>query len=306
MSGIDHVTLEAPDRAATEAFVEAAFGPKAPVRTRAGDAPTSGFRGFTLSIVVSRPAAVDAFADAAVAAGATVLKPAKPFWGYGGVVQGPDGTIWTLASSSKKDRDPATREIDELVLQLGVDDVAASKAVLRRPGSRGQPCEPTSRSSRMADRKKDAKGPKLLSGGNPQIPKGDGDGPVRPDAAEALEPRRDALPRRPRGRRPRRRAAPLLVRAVRRLTRRRPLTPPGDPGRTTAWLVGGGRDGRPPPRRQPAPTLPDLTLSILRATWQPSTRKGVSRSERVALARRTAGASRRGVPTGVVDDVCLP
>jgi hypothetical protein len=56
------------------------------------------------------------------------LKPAaKSLWGYGGVVQAPDGTIVTVASSSKKDTGPATREIDELVLQLGVADVAASK-----------------------------------------------------------------------------------------------------------------------------------------------------------------------------------
>ena len=31
----------------------------------------------------------------------------------------------------------------------------------------------------MTDGKKDNKGPKLLSGGNPQIPKGEGDGPVQ-------------------------------------------------------------------------------------------------------------------------------
>jgi hypothetical protein len=31
----------------------------------------------------------------------------------------------------------------------------------------------------MAERKKDESGPKLLSGGNPQIPKGEGDGPVQ-------------------------------------------------------------------------------------------------------------------------------
>jgi hypothetical protein len=31
----------------------------------------------------------------------------------------------------------------------------------------------------MAERKKDESGPTLLSGGNPQIPKGEGDGPVR-------------------------------------------------------------------------------------------------------------------------------
>jgi hypothetical protein len=56
------------------------------------------------------------------------LKPAaKSLWGYGGVVQAPDGTIVTVASSSKKDTGPAAREIDELVLQLGVADVAATK-----------------------------------------------------------------------------------------------------------------------------------------------------------------------------------
>jgi hypothetical protein len=31
----------------------------------------------------------------------------------------------------------------------------------------------------MSDRRKDDEGPKLLSGGNPQIPKGEGDGPVQ-------------------------------------------------------------------------------------------------------------------------------
>jgi len=128
MSGIDHVTIETSDPTATSAFVEAAFGPAVPVRTRASDAPTTGFRGFTLSLVVAQPSTVDAFAATAVEAGATVLKPAKKsFWGYGAVVQGPDGTIYTLASSSKKDGGPATRELDEFVLQLGVADVAASK-----------------------------------------------------------------------------------------------------------------------------------------------------------------------------------
>jgi hypothetical protein len=43
--------------------------------------------------------------------GATPLKPvAKSFWGYGGVVQAPDGAIWTVATSSKKDTGPATRQ----------------------------------------------------------------------------------------------------------------------------------------------------------------------------------------------------
>ncbi|MGN6678533.1 MAG: glyoxalase, partial [Streptosporangiaceae bacterium] len=44
-----------------------------------------------------------------------------------GVVQAPDGTIWKIATSSKKDTGPATREIDQIVLLLGATDVAASK-----------------------------------------------------------------------------------------------------------------------------------------------------------------------------------
>jgi len=66
--------------------------------------------------------------DAALDAGATPLKPAKKgLWGYGGVLRAPDGTIWKVATSSKKDSGPATRKIDEIVLLLGVADVAASK-----------------------------------------------------------------------------------------------------------------------------------------------------------------------------------
>ena len=56
------------------------------------------------------------------------MKPVKKsFWGYGGVVQAPDGTLWKVASSSKKDTGPATREVDEVVLLLGVEDVKATK-----------------------------------------------------------------------------------------------------------------------------------------------------------------------------------
>ncbi|MGV0794661.1 glyoxalase [Mycolicibacterium sp. XJ1819] len=131
MTRIECVTLETPDPAAADAFHAAAFGPDLPVRTRPGDAPTSGFRGFTLSLVVPQPSTVDALLDAALAAGASELKPRKKsLWGYGGAVTAPDGTIWTVASSSKKDRDPveqAAHRIDEFVLQLGVTDVAASK-----------------------------------------------------------------------------------------------------------------------------------------------------------------------------------
>jgi hypothetical protein len=43
------------------------------------------------------------------------------------VVRAPDGTIWKVATSSKKSSGPPSRQIDELVLLLGVADVAASK-----------------------------------------------------------------------------------------------------------------------------------------------------------------------------------
>ncbi|HEV2980910.1 MAG TPA: hypothetical protein VGX51_05730 [Solirubrobacteraceae bacterium] len=128
MTAIDSITLEVPDPSAASAFLLAAFGLDAQVQLRASQAPTSGFRGFTLSLVVSQPANVDALVDAAVAAGATALKPVKKtFWGYGGVVSAPDGTIWKVASSNKKDTGPATRQIDEIVLLLGVSDVIATK-----------------------------------------------------------------------------------------------------------------------------------------------------------------------------------
>jgi predicted lactoylglutathione lyase len=127
MTHIESVTLETPDPAVTDVFVKA-FGRDLPVLCRESQAPTSGFRGFTLSLVVPQPSTVDALIGAAVEAGATELKPSKKsLWGYGGVVAGPDGTIWTVATSSKKDRGPETRQIDEFVLQLGVEDVAASK-----------------------------------------------------------------------------------------------------------------------------------------------------------------------------------
>jgi predicted lactoylglutathione lyase len=63
-----------------------------------------------------------------VPSGASRLKPAeKSLWGYGGVVQAPDGTIWQLVTSTKKNTGPVTRAIDEIVLLLGVEDVKATK-----------------------------------------------------------------------------------------------------------------------------------------------------------------------------------
>ncbi|RMB82413.1 glyoxalase [Streptomyces shenzhenensis] len=126
-TSIASVTLEVADPEAARRFYTA-FGVETRIRLRASEAHSTGFRGFTLALTVSRPATVDRFVDTAMEAGATVLKPAaKSLWGYGGVVQAPDGTIWKVATSAKKDTGPATREIDEIVLLLGVEDVKASK-----------------------------------------------------------------------------------------------------------------------------------------------------------------------------------
>ncbi len=128
MTSVDSVTLEVPDPSGAHDFYTASFGLDNQVGLRASEAGTTGFRGFTLSLVVSQPATVDGLIGAALDAGATALKPTKKgFWGYGGVVRAPDGTIWKVATSSKKDTGPATRQIDEIVLLLGVADVAASK-----------------------------------------------------------------------------------------------------------------------------------------------------------------------------------
>ncbi|MFE7242045.1 glyoxalase [Streptomyces sp. NPDC057580] len=127
MTSIESVTLEVADPTAANRFYTA-FGLGTQVRLRASEAPTTGFRGFALSLTVSQPATVNGFIDAALDAGATPLKPAsKSFWGYGGVVQAPDGTIWKVATSARKDTGPATRQIEQIVLLLGAADVAASK-----------------------------------------------------------------------------------------------------------------------------------------------------------------------------------
>jgi uncharacterized glyoxalase superfamily protein PhnB len=129
MTGVAAIIIEADDATAAEAFYKEAFALGDTLRVRESQEPTSGFRGFTLSLVVSQPSTVDALVRSALDAGATEVKPvSKSFWGYGGAVQAPDGTLWTIASSSKKDTGPATREVDDVVLLLGVDDVKATKA----------------------------------------------------------------------------------------------------------------------------------------------------------------------------------
>jgi len=133
MVSLTSVTLEVDDATAATRFYDALGLDR--VRVRASDAPTSGFRGFTISLLVSQPGNADALIDAALGAGATPLKPAaKSLWGYGGVVQAPDGSIWKVATSKKKDTGPVERAFERMVLLLGVDDVKATRRFYEERG----------------------------------------------------------------------------------------------------------------------------------------------------------------------------
>jgi hypothetical protein len=59
----------------------------------------AGFRGFTLAHNVRSPEEADALIAQAVAAGATLVKPAhKTYWGgYSGYFADPDGFLWEVA-----------------------------------------------------------------------------------------------------------------------------------------------------------------------------------------------------------------
>ncbi|MFE2755976.1 glyoxalase [Actinosynnema sp. NPDC059335] len=128
MTNIDSVILDVTDADAAARFYRTAFDLDGLVVPRVSDAPSTGFRGFTLALTVAQPSTVDSLVATAVEAGATTIKPAaKSLWGYGAVVQAPDGTLWKVATSAKKDTGPATRRVDDVVLLLGVADVAASK-----------------------------------------------------------------------------------------------------------------------------------------------------------------------------------
>lgn len=132
---IDSVTLDVPDADAARSFYAQAFDLGDRLHVREADADSSGFRGYTLSLVVSQPANVHALVDAAVAAGATVIKPvSKSLWGVGGTVQAPDGAIWKVATSAKKDTAAPSRAVDEVILLLGAADVVASKTFYAERG----------------------------------------------------------------------------------------------------------------------------------------------------------------------------
>jgi len=128
MTTITSIIVEVTDPASAESFYAAAFPLGDRLRVRAGDAPSQGFRGFSLSLIVSQPANVTVVFDAAVAVGAEVIKPVtKTMWGTGATFRAPDGTIWKVATPAKKDTAPASSEIESIVLLLAADDVSATK-----------------------------------------------------------------------------------------------------------------------------------------------------------------------------------
>lgn len=129
MTSIDHLVLETPDLGAAEDFYPRAFGRLSQIRLREAAAPSAGFRGFTLGLDTTGPAAVDHLHGAALAVGATEVKaPRKQFWGgYSGVVRSPDGVVIKIATNAKKDEGPAGARIERVVLLLGVTSVKVTK-----------------------------------------------------------------------------------------------------------------------------------------------------------------------------------
>lgn len=137
MKTIDSIALHVADPASAEAFYARAFNLGDRLRFMPSDAPSSGFRGYTLSLITSQPADARALIDAAAEHGAEILKPAaKSLWGFGGSLRAPDGAVWNIATSSKKDTQPASTSFDEIVLLLGVKDIKASKSFYTERGLR--------------------------------------------------------------------------------------------------------------------------------------------------------------------------
>jgi hypothetical protein len=62
---IESLTLEVADSAASQDFYQAAFDLDTQVHARVADTRSSGFRGFTISLVVSQPSTVDSLLETA-------------------------------------------------------------------------------------------------------------------------------------------------------------------------------------------------------------------------------------------------
>ncbi|MEQ4302090.1 VOC family protein [Plantactinospora sp. B6F1] len=101
---------------------------------------SSGFRGYVLSSIVGGPSEVRVLLETATANGATIVKPAKKqlFGEFTAVYRAPDGAVWKLAASSKKDSGPVPSppRPTETAIYLGVAEPKASKAFYETLGMR--------------------------------------------------------------------------------------------------------------------------------------------------------------------------
>jgi hypothetical protein len=159
---IDTVTIGATDVQRALEFYERGFG--FPVGDRSGECVTlklggsaalelcpwdalaqgaglspesSGFRGFTLSYIVSDSSGVDDMLARLVGAGGKIVKEPKfAFWGYSGHVADPSGHLWKIASPKRKsllggkrstNGTPEPVPAQELALTVGVADMKRAK-----------------------------------------------------------------------------------------------------------------------------------------------------------------------------------
>ena len=94
MAAIETVTLEVPDPTAADAFE---LGPRIGVRASAVE--TTGFRGFTMSLVVSQPSTVDSLIGTALDTGSHRIV----IGGDAGPFTDPDGFVWEPDLASRPD-----------------------------------------------------------------------------------------------------------------------------------------------------------------------------------------------------------
>lgn len=125
---IENLTIEVDDVPAADAFYQAlAVGPRvhpAPMTT-----PLTGFRGYVLGLQASQPADVDALVASALEAGGQIVTEAsRSMRRYGATLTAPDGTVVRVSSPARTNAGPASRELEEIVLHLGVDELARTRA----------------------------------------------------------------------------------------------------------------------------------------------------------------------------------
>jgi catechol 2,3-dioxygenase-like lactoylglutathione lyase family enzyme len=163
---IDAITLGVKDLAQARRFFEHGFGgaiseePQAlvvslgpnasrlvlrPWETAASEAGveenTSGFRAFTLSLILTTPGDVDRILERAARRGGRVSKPAKAsFWGYSAYVTDPSGYLWKIASAKRRRlisrKEPSMNnghviKPQEAPITIGVADMKRAKEFYR-------------------------------------------------------------------------------------------------------------------------------------------------------------------------------